>query len=228
MSINIKTTLGICPRTKLKEKLIIQRGASAEIIYNLLDKGVTSSILEQITFAFSQKRNIFWFNMFKYLIPTEDTEVDPDKTYYKNVVSLSSDTLECEAELVTNPVANPSSANYYEEVTRLIDGQNNLRYLVDPHFKFGAGINGEFVLFTFTPEETALLRPTARGSEIKFEVTLRINTDLQSEFSYHDSVIIDDTQPVIVVKDSLYSQTDSIVVNTNSDNTVSTKIVVRK
>ena len=226
-NINIKATLGICPRTRLHEKLVVQRGASAEIVYSLLERGVSFSLLEQVTFSFKQRKEVFWFNMFRYLTPTEDTEIDDDKVYYKNVIPVAEGSLQCIAEEVTNPVDNPTYAGYYEEVLKLADGQNDLRYFIDPHFNSGVGLNGEFVSFVMAPEETAKLVPTSRGADIQFEVALRLNTDTQEEFYNHDSVIID-PQPGIIVVDSLYSQIDGLVVSESPETLASTSRVVRK
>lgn len=227
MSINIKTTLGICPRTRLNEKITIQRGASAEINYSLLDKGVAASLLEQITFTFKQKRHVFWYNMFRYLVPTADTEIEDDKVYYRNVRIISDNGLECTADVVFNPVDDPSSAGYYEEVLSLKDHQNDFCYFIDNHFSLCSSINGEYIKFTLSPEETAILSPTVKGADVQFEVALRLNTDANEEFANHDSIIID-KQPSIIVKDSLYSQTEAAVVSINPENTASTRKIVRR
>ena len=49
MDINIKTTLGINPRRKPKELLVITRGASFLLTYKL---DISYDIVSQITFTF--------------------------------------------------------------------------------------------------------------------------------------------------------------------------------
>ena len=61
MDINIKTTLGINPRCKPKELLVITRGASSLLTYKL---GISYDIVSQVTFTFKQKQKLFYYNMF--------------------------------------------------------------------------------------------------------------------------------------------------------------------
>ena len=107
MDINIKTTLGINPRRKPKELLVITRGASFLFTYKL---NISYDIVSQVTFTFKQKQKLFYYNMFHYLVLTGDTEVEEGKKYY-NIVHIS-DSHECRAELVTNPVNNPQANGY--------------------------------------------------------------------------------------------------------------------
>ena len=76
MDINIKTTLGINPRRKPKELLVITRGASFLLTYKL---DISYDIVSQVTFTFKQKQKLFYYNMFHYLTPTSDTEIEEDK-----------------------------------------------------------------------------------------------------------------------------------------------------
>ena len=208
MDINIKTTLGINPRRKPKELLVITRGASFLLTYKL---DISYDIVSQVTFTFKQKQKLFYYNMFHYLALTSDTEVEEGKKYY-NIVHIS-DSYECRAELVTNPV-NTQVAEYYEEVSAPSDDQNNLYYFIDEHFKYEKENNT--VLFMFSPIETAKLSPTTPGAEIKFEVAVRANTDNRDDLVNQDTVYID-RQPSIIVKDSLYGQVLSDT-NTVADN----------
>ena len=209
MDINIKTTLGINPRRKPKELLVITRGASFLLTYKL---DISYDIVSQVTFTFKQKQKLFYYNMFHYLTLTSDTEVEEGKKYYKNIVHIS-DSYECRAELVTNPV-NTQVAEYYEEVSAPSDDQNNLYYFIDEHFKYEKETNA--VLFMFSPIETAKFSPTTPCAELKFEVAVRANTDNRDDLVNHDTVYIN-RQPSIIVKDSLYGQVSSDT-NTVADN----------
>ena len=209
MDINIKTTLGINPRRKPKELLVITRGASFLLTYKL---DISYDIVSQITFTFKQKQKLFYYNMFHYLALTSDTEVEEGKKYYKNIVHIS-DSYECRADLVTNPV-NTQVAEYYEEVSAPSDDQNNLYYFIDEHFKYEKETNT--VLFMFSPIETAKFSPTTPCAELKFEVAVRANTDNRDDLVNKDAVYID-RQPSIIVRDSLYGQVSSDT-NTVADN----------
>ena len=76
MDINIKTTLGINPRRKPKELLVITRGASFLLTYKL---DISYAIVSQVTFTFKQKQKLFYYNMFHYLTSTSDTEIEEGK-----------------------------------------------------------------------------------------------------------------------------------------------------
>ena len=209
MDINIKTTLGINPRRKPKELLVITRGASFLFTYKL---NISYDIVSQVTFTFKQKQKLFYYNMFHYLVLTGDTEVEEGKKYY-NIVHIS-DSHECRAELVTNPVNNPQANGYWEEISAPSDDQNNLYYFIDEHFKYEKETNA--VLFMFSPIETAKFSPTTPCAELKFEVAVRANTDNRDDLVNKDAVYID-RQPSIIVRDSLYGQVSSDT-NTVADN----------
>jgi len=214
--INIKTTLGVNPRKKLPELLVITRGATAEIDYDLHDKWFDYDLIEQLTFTFKQKKQISCYSMFKYLILTEDTEVNEAKNYYKNVSYIDADeSYECVGELVSNPADNPHAAGYYEEIIEPEDSQNNLRYIIDGHFRHITTGGRDYIVFMLSSAETSKFSPTSHGAEMRFEIAVRFNTDGLEELANHDSVIIEE-QPPIVVKDSLYGQAVSIT-NTVSD-----------
>ena len=212
MDINIKTTLGINPRRKPKELLVITRGASFLLTYKL---DISYDIVSQITFTFKQKQRLFYYNMFHYLTLTSDTEIEEGKKYYTDITPINIDTsYECTAELVIDPADNPQVAGYYEEISVPADNQDALYYFIDEHFKYEKEANT--VLFTFSPVETAKFSPTTPGAEVKFEVAVRANTDNGDGLVNNDTVYID-RQPSIIVKDSLYGQVSSDT-NTVSDN----------
>ena len=212
MDINIKTTLGINPRCKPKELLVITRGASSLLTYKL---SISYDIVSQVTFTFKQKQRLFYYNMFHYLAATSDTEIEEGKKYYTNITPINVETShECTAELVIDPADNPQAEGYYEEVSVSEDNQDTLDYFLDEHFKYEKETNS--VLFMFSPVETAKFSPTTPGAEVKFEVAVRANTDNRDDLVNHDTVYID-RQPSIIVKDSLYEQVSSDT-NTVSDN----------
>ena len=208
MDINIKTTLGVNTRCKPKELLAITRGASFLLTYKL---DISYDIVSQVTFTFKQNQKLFYYNMFHYLTPTSDTEIEEGKKYY----TISTGTgYECTAELVIDPEDNPQAEGYYEEVSVPEDNQDTLYYFLDEHFKYEKETNS--ILFMFSPVETAKFSPTTPGAEVKFEVAVRANTDNRDDLVNHDTVYID-RQPSIIVKDSLYGQVSSDT-NTVSDN----------
>ena len=212
MDINIKTSLGISPRCKPKELLVITRAASSLLTYKL---GISYDIVSQVTFTFKQKQRLFYYNMFHYLTVTSDTEIEEGKKYYTNITPINVETShECTAELVVDPADNPQAAGYYEEASAPEDNQDTLYYFLDEHFKYEKETNS--VLFMFSPVETAKFSPTTPGAEVKFEVAVRANTDNRDDSVNHDTVYID-RQPSIIVKDSLYGQVSSDT-NTVSDN----------
>ena len=212
MDINIKTTLGINPRCKPKELLVITRTASSLLTYKL---GISYDIVSQVTFTFKQKQRLFYYNMFHYLTVTSDTEIEEGKKYYTNITPINVETSrECTAELVVDPADNPHAEGYYEEVSVPADNQDALYYFIDEHFKYEKETNS--VIFMFSPVETAKFSPTTPGAEVKFEVAVRADTDNRDDLVNHDTVYID-RQPSIIVKDSLYGQVSSDT-NTVSDN----------
>ena len=212
MDINIKTTLGINPRCKPKELLVITRAASSLLTYKL---GISYDIVSQVTFTFKQKQKLFYYNMFHYLTLTSDTEIEEGKKYYTNITPINVETShECTAELVVDPADNPQAEGYYEEVSVSADNQDALYYFIDEHFKYEKETNS--VIFMFSPVETAKFSPTTPGAEVKFEVAVRTNTDNRDDLVNHDTVYID-RQPSIIVRDSLYGQVSSDT-NTVSDN----------
>ena len=222
MDINIKTTLGINPRRKPKELLVITRGASFLLTYKL---DISYDIVSQVTFTFKQKQKLFYYNMFHYLTPTSDTEIEEGKKYY--TISTGAG-YECTAELVIDPEDNPQDAKYkyYEEVSVPEDNQDTLYYFIDEHFKYEKETNS--VIFMFSPVETAKFSPTTPGAEIKFEVAVRANTDNRDDLVNHNTVYID-RQPSIIVKDSLYEQisSDTNIVADNPEWVASSRWIVR-
>ncbi len=213
-NINIKTTLAIYPRTSAHEFLSITRGASAELTFDISERWYTFNQLEQIIFSLKQKKKIYWYRMFEYIIPTEDEEIDTFKTYYTNVSVIEG--LHCSGDLVEEPEDNPMEAGYWEVVD--LDKENDqLNYIINSHFTYIVADNGfDYVSFILSPKETAEFAPTTPDSNIKFEVAVRLDTDKTDGDDLLDSTVIE-AQPQIIVKDSLYGQ----VISKNADLTVS-------
>lgn len=228
-NINIKTTLAINPRRSQYEYYTMTRGAVAGFHYNLKDVWVTFDMLEQLTFAFRQKRKIWHYNMFKYLVLTDDEEVDETKTYYTDLRLTAAKSRRCTASVVTEPEPNPSEAGYYEEVD-ITDGQNNLYYIIDEHFYQDINTDPDYINFVLSSQETMKFAPTDPRAKVEFEITLRLNTDDQESITNRDAVIICQ-QPPVMVNDSLYGQIDKnnvFVVSTDPDNLASTKVPVKE
>lgn len=226
--INIKTILSVNPRIKQPKAFVITRGASAKIDYSLANKWFSYDLIEQVIFSFKQRKNIWSYKMFKYLVPTEDIEVNEEKTYYKNVVLKDAEvSYECTAEIVTNPVDNPRNANYYEELFELSSGQNNIRYIINDHFGFIKDEFGEHIIFMFAPEETINFESSRSCEDVQFEAAIRFDTDSRPELLERDSVIVD-VQPNIIIRDSLYGQASGRTVTDSNNFTASTDRVVRE
>ena len=83
--IDIKTILGFTPPCKKHELLVITRGATASIDYNLFDKVYDIENIDQMTFIFKQGKKILRFNLIDYFKVTSDVVVEPNKNYYKKV-----------------------------------------------------------------------------------------------------------------------------------------------
>ena len=206
--INIKAILGVSPCKKPKPQFFtITRGATAELRYDLYSKWFSFKDLEQLTFTFKQNKKLYWFNMFDYLVPTEDTEPVAGKVYYKNVTVIEDgDGHECTAVKVVNPEI--IEAGFYE-VVDIKDYQNSLYYVVDSHFyhEFSYQDGYDYISFILASEETKEFKATSDIPSLLFETTVRINTDSEEELALRDSVIVE-PHPPIVVKDCLYSQID--------------------
>ena len=203
-SLKIKSVLATRPRHKPRELKVITRGATAKLDYILTDKWFSFDLLEQLTFTLKQGKRLIWFNLFIYLQQTSDTKVDITKTYYTNVEPIPGAGRHCTATKVINPLPDPAAAGYYE-VVRPADGQNDLYYLFDDHFYHVIEDGVEYVSLILTPDETTQFYPTFPGAEVKYEITIRFNTDAHPELANKDSVIIEPQSPLKVL-DSLYSE----------------------
>jgi hypothetical protein len=138
--------------------------------------------------------------MFCYLVPSEDIEINPDKTYFTEVITLSPESLEVSGKLVTSPEGSPKANGYYE----VVEGNHSWRdtnYIMDKHFYFSSGAGYSYITLLLSSEETSLLK----SQETQSEVAIRLNTDIFENLKNTDSIIIE-PQASISVVDSLYRQ----------------------
>ena len=204
---NIQTTLNIYPTTYQTHDLIyISRGASATLNFDFGKEVYGFEDTDQLTFLLKQGNDLHWFRMFTYLVESNDETPVQGKTYFTNVRSINANDptcLQCLADLVEAPET-PKANGYFEEV----DGNHswrNTKYIVDSHFSQSSGTGWDYVSLVLTPTETAAFKATRRGTEMAFEVVIRLNTDTFSSLGNNDAVIIEPQHPIAVI-DSLYSK----------------------
>ena len=208
--IDIKTILGFAPPCPKHEILVITRGATASIDYNLFDKVYDMENIDQMTFIFKQDKKIISFNLIEYFKITEDTIVEPDKNYYKKVsADLLSETDFAFEPIVT--IEGSSIAAYIKEFgdiyeqCELASGEVNLNWQFNKHFSHVSGNGYSYITFMLTSEETLLFEPTCPENNVLFEVVTILNTDSFSGMHGEDSTIISAQHPIAVV-DSLYGK----------------------
>ena len=208
--IDIKTILGFTPPCKKHELLVITRGATASIDYNLFDKVYDIENIDQMTFIFKQDKKIISFNLIEYFKITKDTVVEPDKNYYKRVeADLQSSTDFAFEPIVT--IEGSSIAAYTKEFgdiyeqCELASGEVNLNWQFNKHFSHVSGNGYSYITFMLTSDETLLFEPTCPENNVLFEVVTILNTDSFSGMHGEDSTIISVQHPIAVV-DSLYGK----------------------
>ena len=208
--IDIKTILGFTPPCPKHELLVITRGATASIDYNLFDKVYDIENIDQMTFIFKQDKKIISFNLIEYFKITEDTIVEPDKNYYKRVeADLQSSTDFAFEPIVT--IEGSSIAAYTKEFgdiyeqCELDSGEVNLNWQFNKHFSHVSGNGYSYITFMLTPDETLMFKPTYPENNVLFEVVTRLDTDSFSGMHGEDSTIISAQHPIAVV-DSLYGK----------------------
>ena len=208
--IDIKTILGFTPPCQKHELLVITRGATASIDYNLFDKVYDMENIDQMTFIFKQDKKIISFNLIEYFKITKDTVVEPDKNYYKRVeADLQSSTDFAFEPIVT--IEGSSIAAYTKEFgdiyeqCELASGEVNLNWQFNKHFSHVSGNGYSYITFMLTSEETLLFEPTCPENNVLFEVVTILNTDSFSGMHGEDSTIISAQHPIAVV-DSLYGK----------------------
>lgn len=202
---DIRTTLNIGPSiARAPEICYITRGASATLNFDFQKKIYRFVDTDQMTFMLKQGKDIHWYKLFTYLVPTSDTEVDPEKTYYSEVEPISEDTFQCKAAVVAEPEGDPSASGLYEEV----DGNHSWRdtyYLVDPHFSQSCGEGWDYVTLILSSKDTLNFKATNGIPAVEFEVAIRLNTDSFTSLGSQDSIIIEAQRPIAIL-DSLYSK----------------------
>ena len=208
--IDIKTILGFMPPCPKHELLVITRGATASIDYNLFDKVYDIENIDQMTFIFKQDKKILSFNLIDYFKITKDTVVEPDKNYYKRVeADLQSSTDFAFEPIVT--IEGSSIAAYTKEFgdiyeqCELASGEVNLNWQFNKHFSHVSGNGYSYITFMLTSDETLMFKPTCPENNVLFEVVTRLNTDSFSGMHGEDSTIISAQHPIAVV-DSLYGK----------------------
>ena len=208
--IDIKTILGFTPPCPKHELLVITRGATASIDYNLFDKVYDMENIDQMTFIFKQDKKIISFNLIEYFKITEDTIVEPDKNYYKRVEA----DLQSSTDFIFEQIAvleGSSIAAYIKEFgdiyeqCELASGGVNLNWQFNRHFSHVSGNGYSYITFMLTPDETLMFKPTYPENNVLFEVVTRLDTDSFSGMHGEDSTIISAQHPIAVV-DSLYGK----------------------
>jgi len=195
--LRLRATLDVKPRhdPMCGPKLIyLTRGATGSISYDLSKKAYYDfKDLDQVKFIFKQNKELYWYNMIDYLVETADTEFLLGKDYY-NVLECDPETNQCIVERVTNSTGSP--AGYYE----LSDEDQGIKvttlWALDDHFSHETdGEDYDFIIFTLSPEETLQFKPTQPENNVKFEINLRVGSE----------VIVEPQFPIAVF-DSLTSQ----------------------
>ncbi len=208
--IDIKTILGFTPPCPKHEILVITRGATASIDYNLFDKVYDMENIDQMTFIFKQDKKIISFNLIEYFKITDDTVVEPDKNYYKKVDADLLSEVDFTFEQIVTIEGSPIAAYKEEfgdiyEQCELASGEVNLNWQFNKHFSHVSGNGYSYITFMLTSDETLMFKPTRPENNVLFEVVTRLNTDSFSGMHGEDSTIISAQHPIAVV-DSLYGK----------------------
>lgn len=207
--INIHTVLGFCPRPKKHEMLVITRGASASIDYNLFVKVFKMDDIDQFTYIFKQGKNLIKYSMVNYFVPSLDAEVVVGKDYY-TVEREDEETklnvpasLKCKATKVINPTGSPIEQGYYESYD--LKSGEEAYWDFDPHFSYIYGSDYSMITLRLNPLDTLKFKPTSKGCEMECEVAIRLNTDIAKDTAGLDSIIIEPQHQIAVV-DSLFAE----------------------
>jgi hypothetical protein len=182
------------------EVIYITRGATAELTYPLYDKVFRFQDVDQITFTFKQGKTLYWYSMFTYVVPSEDTTVQSNKQYY-TITPKIPDALQCTITKVATPSGNPKESNYFEISTDPTLNWKTTNYVVDPHFYHFDNAEYEAIVFNLDSEETKQFKS---GLPLEHEIALKLNTDSFANLGGKDSIIIE-PQHYIEVCNSLFS-----------------------
>ena len=202
---DIRATLNIGPTiSKAPEICYITRGATATLNFDFQKKIYRFVDTDQVTFMLKQGKEINWYRLFTYLIPTADTEVNAEKTYYSNVTPIEEDTFQCTATLVEDPSGSPVDLGLYEEVEDNHSWRDTY-YLIDPHFSQSCGNGWDYVTLILSSAETLKFKPSKGMPSVECEVAIRLNTDSFATLGSKDSIVIEPQRPIAIL-DSLYSK----------------------
>ena len=213
----LTATIRLTPRVqKVSEQLRITRGESAEFLFDFMTKPYTYEMIDQIHVLFGTQAGLVKkLRMFTYLIPTEDLEAVPGKTYY-TVTSFpapSATYKECKAEPVPEAELlgkKPFLLGLYEEVSQ--GDRRTTLYMSDSSHFSHIGVQDDDVYFSYlsvylSAQETLAFEP---GLDLKQEFVFRVDTDTFASTGYTDSNIIEPMGYVQVVDstfaDSLWSK----------------------
>jgi len=202
--IDIKTTIGFCPRKRAHEITYITRGATASFTFMLMDKMYSFEDITQMTFSFRQGKDMWWYNLIEYFIPSEDEEIDYTKVYYEVNIPNPDISYECVAVEIIDPKFIPKG-NYYEKVANPGDNTETAPWRRNEHFSWPD--NYEFINFMLFPENTREFNLTTPDDNIVFEIAIKLNTDVRFGAQARDSVLIEPQHPVAVI-DSVFSRID--------------------
>lgn len=190
---DIKACVDIRPEIPMHQMEYITRGASASFNFDLTSKVYTFNDIDQLLFMFRQGNQIYKFTMLIYYKLTEDTSIQPRKTYYEKV-----------GDLVYREIprkyfgVNPKEKGWFEYSDRI---SNNWGF--DPHFRYSADKTCQYINLLLDPDETIKFKPTEIDDPIELEVAVRLNTEVLEDMHMKDTVIIEPLHPVAVV-DSIF------------------------
>lgn len=199
--LKIKTTLGIAPIKSCCgcgcNKIVITKGATASINYDLTGKVYTFNDIAQATFSFKHNKDIFWYTMIEYFVETPDKVADGETTYYER--TLASGQSISKYIFTARTCAKGTSVEGLFILAALADTATTENWQLDKHFYY-CDIEGyEAINFILSSEETKAL-PTTGEDFLDFEVAIRLNTDTLAGMHSKDSVIIEPQMSIMVVE----------------------------
>lgn len=196
--LNIRTTLGLLNTNCAEDTIIITRGASAELHFNLYNKVYNYADIQQLTFLFKPyKSAIKSYKLYQYFNLTSDTTPISTKTYYaKSLVSGTADTY---TYTVTEATEDNITTLY--EPAGLNEITDNLQ--VDSHFFYESSGSYDWINFLLTPEETKAFKATCDDSLVEFEVAVRIKASAFGDARTQDGYLVEPQESVKVI-DSLF------------------------
>lgn len=199
--IKIKTTLGITPIKSCYNyncnKVVITKGATASINYDLTEKVYTFNDIVQATFSFKYNKDIFWYTMVEYFTETLDKVADGETTYYER--------MQAPEQSISKYIFIPKSCAKGDLVeglfvlTILEDTETTENWQLDKHFYYCDTEGYKAINFILSSEETRAL-PTTGEDFLDFEVAIKLDTDTLAGMHSKDSIIIEPQTPIMVVE----------------------------